>query len=272
MNERPVIFKNRRNQRLFGVLHLPVEGTRPPLVIMAHGFTDDKTGDNRLFVKFARKAARAGIAVLRFDFAGSGDSEGEFSEVTLDSEIEDLKSAVDFAYNLSEIDNSRINLIGYSLGGAVSIALAAIDQRIKSFIGWASVSSPKATFQRILGRKTFSLIKKNCLIACKNGEKQFYLRKGFFDSIIGFDPLQEINKISPRPVLLIHGSTDRKVLQGQTRLLFRNALEPKKIQFIQGAGHSFAFFEEDLFEVTLRHLMKWNLNKPGNKHQPRNSK
>lgn len=255
INEQPVIFKNSRDQRLFGVLHLPIKETKPPIVIMAHGFTDDKTGDNRLFVKFGRKAAKAGIAVLRFDFSGSGDSEGDFSEVTLNSEIEDLKSAVEFVYNLPEIDNSRINLIGYSLGGAVSIALTAVDQRIKSFIGWAPVSDLKATFQRILGKKDFSLAKNGTLITCKNGNKQFYLRKEFFSSIRNSGLIHEINKISPRPILLIQGSDDKKVLPKETEVLFQNANEPKAIHFIQGTGHSFAFFEEQLFEITLKHLM-----------------
>lgn len=255
INEQPVIFKNSRNQRLFGVLHLPIKETKSPIVIMAHGFTDDKTGDNRLFVKFARKAAKAGIAVLRFDFTGSGDSEGDFAEVTLNSEMEDLKSAVDFVYNLSEVDNSRINLIGYSLGGAVSIALAAADQRIKSFIGWAPVSDSKSTFQRILGKKVFSLAKNGALIACKNGNKQFYLRKEFFNSIRSFNLFHKINKISPRPILLIQGSDDKKVLPEETEVLFQNAKDSKDIHFIQGAGHSFAFFEEQLFETTLKHLM-----------------
>jgi fermentation-respiration switch protein FrsA (DUF1100 family) len=255
IHEQAVIFKNRREQHLFGVLHLPTEETKPPVVIMAHGFTDDKTGDNRLFVKFARKTANVGIAVLRFDFAGSGDSEGDFSQITLTSEIEDLEDAVNFAYSLPEIDNSRINLIGYSLGGAVSIALAATEQKINSFIGWAPVSDPKATFQRILGKRIFSLANDGRPIACKNGNKQFYLRKEFFDSIRNFDPLYKIPKVSPRPTLLVQGSDDKKVLTKETELLFQNAQEPKEIHFIQGAGHSFAFFEEQLFEITLKHLM-----------------
>lgn len=71
--EQPVIFKNSRSQQLFDVSQLPIKKNKPPIVKMAHGFTDDKTGDNRLFVKFVRKA---GIAVLRFDFAGSTGSEG----------------------------------------------------------------------------------------------------------------------------------------------------------------------------------------------------
>jgi hypothetical protein len=59
--------------------------------------------------------------------------------------------------------------------------------------------------------------------------------------------------------LLIQGSDDKKVLPEETELLFQNALEPKNMHFIQAAGHSFAFFEEQLFEITLQHLRKWNL-------------
>ena len=148
LEERPVIFKNRRGQRLFGVLHLPKAGFPAPAVIMAHGFTDDKTGDNRLFVKFSRWAVDVGIAVLRFDFAGSGDSEGDFSCLTLDAEVEDLRSAIDYLTTLAEINKARVHLIGYSLGGAVSIILAAEDMRVRSFIGWAPVAFVPAVFQR----------------------------------------------------------------------------------------------------------------------------
>lgn len=259
--ERQVTFRNSRDQQLFGVMHLPLKEAKLPVVIMAHGFTDDKTGDNRLFVKFARLAAEEGIAVLRFDFAGSGDSEGDFSQTTLDSQKEDLSSAVDFLYEFPSIDRNRISLVGYSLGGAVSIILAATDQRIRSFIGWAPVSFLKAVFQRILGKNTVSLVKKNSLIACRNGCKQFYLRKGFFEGVRDSNPLEMINMISPRPVLLIQGLDDKKVLPKETELLFRNAGKPKRLRFIQGAGHSFAFSEKRLFEITLRHLEKQVLKK-----------
>ena len=105
--ERPLVFTNKRGQRLFGVLHLPASKERVPVVVMAHGFTDDKTGDNRLFVKFARVASRHGLAVLRFDFAGSGDSEGDFSQVTINSELDDLLSAVDY------VEEINANIFGY---------------------------------------------------------------------------------------------------------------------------------------------------------------
>ena len=264
VEERPVVFNNRRGQRLFGVLHLPVREEQLPAVILVHGFTDDKTGDNRLFVKFARCATETGIAVLRFDCAGSGDSEGDFSQMTIDTEIGDLHSAVDFIYTLPEIDKNRINLVGYSLGGAVSIILAANDLRVKSFVGWAPVSFLPATLQRILGKKVFSLSKDNDLVACKNGGKEFFLGKDFFNSIEKYDLVCDINKISPRPILLIQGSLDKKVLPKDTETLFKNTKEPKKIYLIKGSEHSFVFFESQLIDITLQNLMEWNLKNKKN--------
>lgn len=257
--EWPVVFNNRRDQRLFGVLHVPVCVTPVPVVIMVHGFTDDKTGDNRLFVKFARCAAEAGFAVLRFDFAGSGDSEGDFSRMTLDSEIDDLRSAVDFAYNFPAFDKTRLNLIGYSLGGAVSIMVASQDERVKSFVGWSPAAFLPETFQRVLGENAFVLAKQCEVIHCANGDKQFLLVRDFFLSLAKHRPDQAISTISPRPILLVQGTADEKVLPGETKSLFENARGHKQLHLIEGAGHSFAFFEKQLIDRTLESLLQWNI-------------
>ena len=252
--ELQVNFLNRRSQRLYGVLHLPRSKAKPPAVIIAHGFTDDKTGDNRLFVKFARAAVKRGFAVLRFDFAGSGDSEGDFSRVTVGSEIADLKCAVDFLCASGLIDKRRLSLIGYSLGGAVAVIEASRDQRIRSVIGWAPVARPLQTFKRVLGARSFLRAKTETLIACSNGDKQFFLRKEFFASVAKCDPASMIGKISYRPILIIQGSEDKKVLPEDAGFLFRRAGEPREIRFIKGSGHNFAYFEDELFGVTLSSL------------------
>ena len=260
IRELPVTFNNSRGQKLCGVLHFPRGSVKTPIVIMVHGFTDDKTGDNRLFVKFAREIAPRGIAVLRFDFAGSGDSEGDFAETTPSSEIEDLRSAIDFVCSLPEIDTNFISLLGYSLGGAVSIYTAAKDQRINVFIGWAPVSHPETTFQKILGKGAFYSVQKIGKTACRNGDKQFYLKKDFFSDLQNLNPLLNISKISPRPTVLIQGLSDEKVLATETEILFESGKNPKEIHFISGAGHTFAFFEKELFGITMEKLEEYHSN------------
>ncbi len=268
--ESPFLFANRRGQQLSGVLHMPQNIICPPVLIMSHGFTDDKVSDNRLFVKFARQAQHEGYAVLRFDYAGSGDSEGDFADMTVSREIEDLESAIAYVRTITVLLQSPIFLIGYSLGGAVALSAAARDSHIQGFVGWAPVSSPLTVLQSILGGKAFFDAKRGKKILCRNDAKQFVLKSTFFSDLPKHRPLQDIADLSPRPVLLIQGSADTKVLPEQTMELFLSSREPKALRVIQGAPHSFAFFEGELFRTTFQYLRTWIgnsklLNKPGPK-------
>ena len=76
--EKPVIFKNNLEKQLVGILHLPEKEGKFPAVIICHGFKGNKT--QRKFVGLGRELAKNGIVVLRFDFYGSGDSEGNFEK------------------------------------------------------------------------------------------------------------------------------------------------------------------------------------------------
>jgi fermentation-respiration switch protein FrsA (DUF1100 family) len=69
-----------------------------------------------------------------------------------------------------------------------------------------------------------------------------------------------ISKISPRPTILIQGLSDEKVLATETEILFESAKNPKEIHFISGAGHTFAFFEEELFGITMEKLEEYHSN------------
>ena len=74
------IWISSRGLRLSAMLHQPAEVRRyTPLIICCHGFTGDKVGANQLTLNLAKKLAQAGYNALRFDFLGSGDSEGEFA-------------------------------------------------------------------------------------------------------------------------------------------------------------------------------------------------
>jgi alpha/beta superfamily hydrolase len=257
-DEKPVAFTNKRRQQLIGVLHLPQETKNPPVIVMSHGFTDDKVCDNRLFVRFARQAGEQGFAVLRFDFAGSGDSEGEFADMTVSGEIQDLESALDFVSRFSGLNDSLIYLVGYSLGGAVALSVAARDPRVKGCVGWAPVSHLETVFRGILGEEAFAAAAQGCIVRCRNGEKNFFLKPAFFSDLKRHAPMSDIARLTPRPALLIQGTEDTKVLPCQTRALYEAAGEPKTLQHVEGAPHAFTFHEEKLFDITLRHLARWS--------------
>lgn len=106
------------------------------IVILAHGYTGTKCESGRLFVQTARALAEAGISALRFDFWGSGDSEGGFEDVSPNTEIADLHAVIAWARRKGF---SEIGVLGLSLGGAVSICTVAENRHVKTLVTWSSV-------------------------------------------------------------------------------------------------------------------------------------
>ena len=123
------------------MLHLPAAALKRPApgVVLFHGFTGNRMESHWMFVKCSRALAQAGVASLRFDFYGSGESDGEFREMSLRGEIADGRAAVAFLRGQTGIDPERVGLLGLSLGGAVAAALAPSVQA-KAVVLWSAVA------------------------------------------------------------------------------------------------------------------------------------
>src|SRR5579884_4035510 len=126
-SETLVEFANVRGKLLRGMIHRPprTRGRRQPAVVFFHGFTGDRMESHWIFIKCARALAREGIASLRFDFYGSGESEGTFEEAT----------------HQKGIDPGRLGLCGLSLGGCIA-ACVAHASRAKALVLWSAVAHP----------------------------------------------------------------------------------------------------------------------------------
>lgn len=97
-------------------------GEKVPIAIIMHGFTGNKEG--RMLKLIADSLQNHGIASIRFDFNGHGQSEGRFEDMTVPNEIEDAKKVYEYVATLPYVDASRIALVGHSQGGVVSAMTA----------------------------------------------------------------------------------------------------------------------------------------------------
>ena len=114
-----------RNLTLRGMLHIPDNASgKVPVVCIFHWFTGTKVEPHFIFVKLSRRLEKAGIASLRFDFGGSGESDGDFEDMTILTELEDAKAILDYAKSLPFADAERIGVVGLSMGGTVASLLA----------------------------------------------------------------------------------------------------------------------------------------------------
>jgi pimeloyl-ACP methyl ester carboxylesterase len=125
-----------------GMLHLPERSRfRPPWpgVALFHGFTSQRMGFGFLFLSFSRLFAEAGIAGVRFDFMGCGESDGRFEDLTLSSEIEDAGCVLYFLRGRREVDDRRLFLLGMSMGGTIAGFLAGVrPTEARGLLLWAA--------------------------------------------------------------------------------------------------------------------------------------
>lgn len=234
-----------RGKRMAGVLHLPDGRGRAPAVLMCHGFTGHKAESHRLFVHTARRLMQQGFAVLRFDFLGSGDSEGLFEEMTIRGEVEDALNALSFLREQPRVDASRIALLGFSLGGCVAVLSLPRAGMVKTLVLWAPVSNP------------MRWMPPTGVPDKPQNRGGFLVGVNFYRELPDLKPLESARGYKGS-VLVLHGSADQSVLPDEGRAYERAFNHAAKFEFrlIEGADHTFTQpeHEQQLIAQTLEWL------------------
>jgi uncharacterized OsmC-like protein/pimeloyl-ACP methyl ester carboxylesterase len=222
------LFTNRQGHQLSGTLERPM--TQPKaFVLFAHCFTCSKN------VKAASNIAQAlthrGLGVLRFDFTGLGNSEGDFANTNFSSNVDDLLRA---AAAMSERSMAPELLVGHSLGGAAVLAAAA---KIPSARAVATVSAPSDPAH------VEHLFAENREIIDSNGEaevtlagRRFHIKKQFLDDIREQVLLQKISALRCA-LMVFHAPTDNLVSIEHARKIFDAAKHPKSFVSLDNADH-----------------------------------
>jgi uncharacterized protein len=233
--ERLIEFSNRAGRRLRGMIHEPGTGApgTAPGVVFFHGFTGDRMESHWLFVKCSRALARAGLASLRFDFSGSGESEGDFAEADLESEMADAEDAVGFFRRQGCADPHRIGLLGLSLGGAVA-ALVAPRVQAKALMMLAAPS--RLPHLRALA-ETFSTP-----LPGANGFREYAghrVSMRFLEAADRIDPTAGVAAFTG-PTLIVHPERDEYLpLNHPEEYLRASAGVVREKVIIAGADHTF---------------------------------
>ncbi len=233
--ESPIQFKNRNGKWLRGMIHWPAAQDSPaPAVVFFHGFTGDRLESHWIFVKCARALAQAGIASLRFDFYGSGESEGDFTEMTLRGEIDDAQDAVNFIRGQEKIDEHRLGLCGLSMGGTVAAMIApSVDAR--AVVLWNAVAHLD-DLRRLIQKSAHPL-------PGPKGDLEYDSRvisAQFLDQLDEINPLAALSKFH-RPTLILQGANDAVVPLSHGDDLFKSSpASIKEKVIVPGASHTFA--------------------------------
>ena len=219
-------FPGAQGAPLAAILNWP-EGPPRGFALLAHCFTCTK--DSKATYWTGRTLAEEGIAVLRFDFSGLGESRGDFSASSFSSNIEDLLSAVD--HLRARYEAPRL-LVGHSLGGTAALATAG---RIPEVRAVATVASPfdPAHLRRHLSTSGAAGAGEVILDV---GGRPYRLGHQFLEDLERHDMGRAIRDLE-RALLILHSPVDAVVSVEQAALIFQAARHPKSFVALDGADH-----------------------------------
>jgi pimeloyl-ACP methyl ester carboxylesterase len=209
-------------------VHLPAPRDPDLVIVMAHGFT--QSWQNHMVWRIARRFnAHAGVVL--FDFRGHGRSGGL---CTLgDKEVYDLDVAVRYA---RELGYGRLATVGFSMGGSVVLRHAGLFGGTDAVV---SVSGPGHWYFRgteAMRRVHFAAEKRLGRLIVRHFMKTRIAASGW--NPIPMPPAEAASKISPVPVLIVHGDNDPYFPPDHGRELYEGAREPKELWLLPGFGHA----------------------------------
>ena len=236
-------FKNRDGITLAGALEEP--GTsRRGVAVFAHCFTCHKN------VHAASRVSKGlrdqGFAVLRFDFTGLGQSDGDFANTNFSTNLEDLRSAINA---LQDHGLSVDLLIGHSLGGAAVLAVAHEFDDIK-LVSTIGAPSDPAHVLHLFDDKTVSKIKEDGQAEVSLGGRPFSVRKEFIEDVNEASLIEKLSS-NRKPLLICHSPTDAVVSVEHARKIYEAAKHPKNFVSLDGADHLLRNAEDATFVASL---------------------
>jgi len=224
-----VSFKGAFGDHLSAKIDYPDEGDVKSWVLFAHGFSIGK--DLKPIRTISRSLVEDGYGMLRFDFTGLGESEGDFSDTNFTSNCEDLRQAA--AY-LREHKKAPCVMIGHSFGGTAALKVADEIPEVKAV---ATIGSPCDT-THIVHQFADQLeeIEEEGEAKVLLGGRPFVIKEQFLDDIENHDIAREIRTLG-RSLLIFHSPQDRVVGIENASHIYREARHPKSFVSLDGADH-----------------------------------
>lgn len=228
MPTKRIDFENPAGERLAGLLDLPAGNPRA-FALFAHCFTCSK--NLKAAGHISRALNEAGIGVLRFDFTGLGQSEGDFADTSFSSNVGDLLAAAAW---LAEHHEAPAILVGHSLGGTAVLRAAA---EIPSAVAVATLGSPSDPVHvKHLFADSLDTLESAGSAEVDLGGRRFRLRKSFVDDLAAHDLAADLRRLR-RALLVMHAPLDDVVEVQNASALFLAAKHPKSFVSLDDADH-----------------------------------
>ena len=236
------------------VLEKPCEATQK-IALLIHGFMSNKDSETNLTL--TKRLLAKGIATVRFDLFGHGDSFGLFQKLTLSRCLHQVEGLIAW---IKENGFHEIALVGSSLGGLIAIHTAAKHTDFMSLALKCPVSNYPALWQARLGKDGIVNWEKEGILSFIFDDQKVRLEYGFYEDLLKFNTYKNAAHILT-PTLIVHGDADFDVPVDQSIRLcdtLRMVRPHKELVVISGADHGFEKPED--FKHMIDRIEAWVLS------------
>lgn len=221
-------FQGHSGAKLAARLDLPAGSIRA-WALFAHCFTCSK--DTLAAKRISGELARAGIAVMRFDFTGLGSSDGDFASTNFSSNVADLRAAAEWLgkhYDAPEI------LVGHSLGGAAVLAIAGDLASVRAVVTLGAPAEANHVIHNFGGH--IDEIAEKGAAEVNLGGRTFTIQRQFVEDLNATSLAERISRMK-KALLVLHAPLDQVVGIENAGAIFTAAKHPKSFVSLDGADH-----------------------------------
>jgi len=243
-------FKNSRGYTLDARIDLPAGNEnehKNKFIIFCHCFTCSK--ETITTFRLSRLLAENGYNVLRFDFTGLGNSEGDFSATTFSTTQDDLRSAITF---LKDSYQQPAFLMGHSLGGTTALSIAQDYAPVKGVVTVASPSEPEHVLHHF--GHTLTLLEQNIPASFEVAGQYFDIEPGFVEDIRNVDMESSLSQLE-KPVLIFNIENDALVDESNAKEIQQWVKGDVTLVDITGSNHLLS--NKEAVEVVAADIIDW---------------
>jgi len=215
-----------------------------PAVLMLHGFGSSKDEVGNMYLNLAAALGEQGIASLRIDFRGWGESAGEMVESSVDGMVADAETAYAYLTALDFVDADKIGVMGFSLGGWISVFTAGEHPDwFKTMAIWSSGTDLKGVFLDSLGQENFDTAAADGQVEIDLGWRMVTLGADFFTSLETYDTAEEFANYDGS-FFVVAGTEDFSGADLEWFLTHATG-ELRAAYLVRGADHTYLVLTED---------------------------
>lgn len=254
MKIRKTFIKSRFKEKL--ETHIQWKGSKKqyPTVVFVSGFGMDLHEYINSFDEIAERLIKEGFLTIQFSFAGTGRSQGDYSETSTSKQAQEIQDVFKYAKKLERVNSERIGIISQSMG--VPATILSFPLEIKSLVTISGAVFPIKSLKKVFKERGVEINLKGTTRFPKSDGSVTIIKEEFWQAINGINFPKRLSKFD-YPLLVIHGSLDTKIEEENSRQLISEYKGKSRLEIFSKGDHGITDVTKEVRDNFLSLIIDW---------------